>query len=87
MPSPGDLPDPGIKPRSPELQVDSLQSEPSEKPQEQSYPVPNSEPILRGSSVKPVSRSPFVGAGTARTQEVCYPSGLFREGLMLGRGI
>ena len=28
--SPGDLPDPGIKPRSPPLQADSLSSEPSE---------------------------------------------------------
>ena len=28
FPSPGDLPDPGIKPRSPALQADSLQSEP-----------------------------------------------------------
>ena len=28
--SPGDLPDPGIEPRSPELQADSLPSEPSE---------------------------------------------------------
>ena len=27
-PSPGDLPDPGIKPRSPALQVDSLPTEP-----------------------------------------------------------
>ena len=31
FPSPGDLPDPGIKPRSPALQVDSLLSEPPEK--------------------------------------------------------
>ena len=31
-PSPGDLPDPGIKPRSPALQVDSLPSEPPGKP-------------------------------------------------------
>ena len=30
--SPGDLPDPGIKPRSPALQADSLSSEPSGKP-------------------------------------------------------
>ena len=30
--SPGDLPNPGIKPASPTLQVDSLQSEPPEKP-------------------------------------------------------
>ena len=33
VPSPGDLPDPGIKPRSPTLQADSLPSEPSGKPQ------------------------------------------------------
>ena len=30
--SPGDLPDPGIKPGSPEQQVDSLLSEPPGKP-------------------------------------------------------
>ena len=30
--SPGDLPDPGIKPRSPTLQADSLPSEPPGKP-------------------------------------------------------
>ena len=29
FPSPGDLPDPGIEPRSPTLQADSLLSEPS----------------------------------------------------------
>ena len=32
FPSPGDLPDPGIKPRSPELQTDFLPSEPPGKP-------------------------------------------------------
>ena len=32
FPSPGDLPDPEIEPRSPELQVDSLPSEPPGKP-------------------------------------------------------
>ena len=32
FPSPGDLPDPGIKPGSPVLQADSLSSEPPEKP-------------------------------------------------------
>ena len=31
-PSPGDLPDPGIEPRSPALQVDALTSEPPGKP-------------------------------------------------------
>ena len=29
LPSPGDLPDPGIEPRSPALQADALPSEPS----------------------------------------------------------
>ena len=32
LPSPGDLPDPGIKARSPTLQADSLPSEPTQKP-------------------------------------------------------
>ena len=32
FPSPGDLPDPGIEPRSPILQADSLPSEPPGKP-------------------------------------------------------
>ena len=31
IPSPGDLPEPGIEPRSPPLQVDSLLSEPPTK--------------------------------------------------------
>ena len=32
FPSPGDLPNPGIKPRSPTLQEDSLPAEPEGKP-------------------------------------------------------
>ena len=32
FPSPGDFPDPGIEPRSPALQADSLQSGPPRKP-------------------------------------------------------
>ena len=32
FPSPGDLPNPGIEPRSPTLQADSLPAEPQEKP-------------------------------------------------------
>ena len=32
LPSPGDLPEPGIEPRSPALQADALPSEPPEKP-------------------------------------------------------
>ena len=34
FPSPGDLPDPGIEPRSPALQADSLPSGPLGKPNE-----------------------------------------------------
>ena len=34
FPSPGDLPNPGIEPRSPALQVDSLPSEPPRKPKD-----------------------------------------------------
>ena len=34
VPSPGDLPDPGIEPRSPALQADALPSEPPGKPKE-----------------------------------------------------
>ena len=33
LPSPGDLPNPEIKPRSPALQADSLLAEPQGKPQ------------------------------------------------------
>ena len=32
FPSPRDLPNPGVEPRSPALQVNSLSAEPSEKP-------------------------------------------------------
>ena len=32
FPSPGDLPDPGMEPRSPALQADTLTSEPPQKP-------------------------------------------------------
>ena len=32
FPSPGDLPDPGIEPRSPALQADALPSKPPGKP-------------------------------------------------------
>ena len=34
LPSPEDLPDPGIEPRSPALQADALTSEPPGKPQQ-----------------------------------------------------
>ena len=39
FPSPGDLPDPGMEPRSPEFQADALTSEPPGKPQEASRSI------------------------------------------------
>ena len=39
FPSPGDLPNPWIKPRSPTLQADSLPSEPPGKPKFQEYRI------------------------------------------------
>ena len=47
FPSPGDLPDPGIEPRSPTLQADSLPSEPPGKPINTGV---GSLSLLRGSS-------------------------------------
>ena len=41
FPSPGDLPDPGIKPKFPALQADPLVSEPPGKPQMIYTPSPN----------------------------------------------
>ena len=38
FPSPGDLPEPGIKPGSPALQADSLLSEPPGKPPNEEVP-------------------------------------------------
>ena len=41
FPSPGDLPDPGIEPRSPALQADALPSEPPGKPEVRNTEVLN----------------------------------------------
>ena len=41
FPSPGDLPNPGIKLRSPSLQADSLPAEPQGKPFEEDYAIKN----------------------------------------------
>ena len=38
LPSPRDLPDPGVRPGSPALQADALPSEPPGKPQKESMP-------------------------------------------------
>ena len=40
-PPPGDLPNPGIEPRSPTLQVDSLPSEPPGKPKDTGVGIPS----------------------------------------------
>ena len=45
FPSPGDLPDPGIEPRSPALQADALISEPPGKP------MINLESVLKSSDI------------------------------------
>ena len=41
IPSPGDLPSPGIEPKSPALQADSLPAEPPGKPQNNAWNVAN----------------------------------------------
>ena len=46
FPSPGDLPDPGIKPRSPALQTDSLPSDLQGKPSIFTQPLPTRSPII-----------------------------------------
>ena len=50
--APGDLPNPGIKPRSPTLQVDSLLSEPPGKPKHTGVGIP-SLGDLPGRRIKP----------------------------------
>ena len=53
LPSLGDLPDPGIKPTSPELQADSLPSEPQgspRKPINTQNPFRNDETVLKETS-------------------------------------
>ena len=48
FPSPGDLPNPGIEPQSPALQVDSLPSEPPGKPNIQNRDIAISDACLLG---------------------------------------
>ena len=58
FPSPGDLPDPGIEPRSPTMQADSLPAEPPGKPKNTSrsdLPNPRTElgfPALQVNSLQ-----------------------------------
>ena len=46
FPSPGDLPDPGIEPRSPTLQADALTSEPPGKPHPKAKLVPKKRSLV-----------------------------------------
>ena len=58
FPSPGDLPDPGIEPRSPTWQADSLPSKPPGKPQNMPRPDSNATNV---SSDPARMTSPFPG--------------------------
>ena len=49
-----DLPDPGIKPRSPALQADSLPAEPPGKPNPEYCKSLNSDPIWFGAKIFPL---------------------------------
>ena len=55
LPSPGDLPHPGIEPRSPALQTDALPSEPPGKPKTFVKPLPCTAPkgYSRGANACP----------------------------------
>ena len=46
-PPPGDLPNPGIEPRSPALQMDSSPSEPPGKPRKQLYTIGKKYPMIK----------------------------------------
>ena len=65
-PPPGDTPNPGINPRSPTLQVDSLQSVPSGKPKTTEVSVLS---LLRGSS-QPRNRTGI--SCTAGGTNICF---------------
>ena len=77
FPSPGDLPDPGIKPRSPRLQADTLPSELPGKPNTKNHfnhifkkgPGSNS-PFLLGSQLKPRCRHSSCYCQAKSTREV-----------------
>ena len=55
FPSPGDLPNPGIEPRSPTLQADSLPAEPWRKPYKPPEGSPNAESSSTSFTMKIIS--------------------------------
>ena len=73
FPSPGDLPNPGIEPRSPSLQADSLSAEPQGKPKNTgvgSQPIP-SPGDLPDPGIEPVS--PALQADSSPTYSKLKP--------------
>ena len=78
LPSPGNLPDPGIEPRSPTLQADALTSEPPGKPQSESeshsvvsdslWPHGPHHGILQARTLEWVAFLFFIGSSQPRDQ-------------------
>ena len=66
--SPGDLPNPGIEPRSPTLQVDSLQAEPQGKP---TLIQPNPTQLYDITIVHMTLHNPTVAAAAAKSLQSC----------------
>ena len=87
FPSPGDLPDPGIKPRSPALEADALTSEPPGKPivwpqvnnREGTQPRPSAENRIKDllGTAPPIRTRPSFPLSQS------LPSGSFRKPLIL----
>ena len=72
--SPGDLPNPGIEPRSPALQVDSLPAEPQEKPKNNVVGSLIPSPLdLPDPGIEP--RSPALQADSLPAEPQGFPSG------------
>ena len=70
FPSPGDLPNPGIKPRSPASQADSLPAEPQKSPRTLEWVA---SPFFRGSS------DPGIEPGSPALQADSLPTELSGE--------
>ena len=74
FPSPGDLPESGIKPRSPALQADALTSEPPEKPDKRTdcmISVPLDREIFAPCSVSLDSSSVFYFIVYGNLDRIC----------------
>ena len=81
FPSPGDLPDPGVEPRSPTLQVDALTSEPPGKPH---Y---NMELDIKLGGSKQLHREvETTGVGSSKKKEIAWSQPETMGGPMMARG-